>query len=131
MRTQVRIVLASATLVGLLTLANGPTVARATNQTDAPSQMHHEAIETMIANAKTSQDHQTIAQYYTNEANLLEERAAKHDRMAQIYGASASGKRSTASIVRHCRNIAKSLRTAAKDNRELAQVHQRMALGSN
>jgi hypothetical protein len=67
-------------------------------------------------------DSQTpTASTYEKQAVELRARADKHDKMAQMHKAGAgSQKANHESIVRHCENIAKSLRAAADESDALA-----------
>jgi hypothetical protein len=127
MNVRVKLPLASAMVAGLLALASGFVVVQAADQAGASSQMSHESIEALIANAKTPQDHEAIAALYETEAKRLEVDAARHEKMAKLYESMKGAKRPAESIVRHCRNIAKNLRAAAKENAELAKMHREVA----
>ena len=88
-------------------------------------------LKTLIGNAKTAQDHQRIADHYTAKAAQLETEATEHVEEAAKYKANPNmhemkhpGGPNTAV---HCESMARNLRAAAKDARELAEDHQAMA----
>ena len=90
-------------------------------------------LKNLIANAKTAQDHQRIADHYTAKAEQFEAEATEHAEEAAKYKANPNmhemkhpGSPQTAS---HCESMARSLRDAAKQARQLAEDHQTMTKG--
>jgi len=88
-------------------------------------------LNTLVANAKTAQDHQRLADHFTAKAEQLEADAQEHDELAGKYKANPGihemkhpGSQQTAS---HCTMMARNLREAAKQSKELAAEHQAMA----
>ncbi|MEO8052054.1 MAG: hypothetical protein ABI833_16695 [Acidobacteriota bacterium] len=88
-------------------------------------------LKNLVANAKTAQDHQRLADHFTARAEQLEADAQEHDELAGKYKANPGihemkhpGSQQTAS---HCTMMARNLREAAKAARELAEDHQAMA----
>ncbi len=88
-------------------------------------------LKNLIANAKTAQDHQRIADHYTAKSEQFEAEATEHAEEAAKYKANPNmhemkhpGSPQTAS---HCESMARSLRDAAKQARQLAEDHQAMA----
>jgi hypothetical protein len=88
-------------------------------------------LKNLIANAKTAQDHQRVADHYTAKAEQFEAEATEHAEEAAKYKANPNmhemkhpGSPQTAS---HCESMARSLRDAAKQARQLAEDHQAMA----
>jgi hypothetical protein len=88
-------------------------------------------LKNLIANAKTAQDHQRIADHYVAKGEQLEAEATEHAEEAAKYRANPNmhemkhpGSPQTAS---HCEFMAGSLRDAAKQARQLAEDHEAMA----
>ena len=88
-------------------------------------------LKNLIANAKTAQDHQRVADHYTAKAEQFEAEATEHAEEAAKYRANPNmhemkhpGSPQTAS---HCESMARSLRDAARQARQLAEDHQAMA----
>jgi hypothetical protein len=79
-----------------------------------------------IAAAKTSADHEDIAKAYEAEAAADEKKAEMHKNMAEAY-ATPGGKAWQASQAKHCNAVAASAKTAAREERELAAEHHKMA----
>lgn len=79
-----------------------------------------------VAAAKTSADHEAIAKAYLSEARSLEKLALVHADLAKIYG-QPGGKPWEAAQAKHCRQVAADLSAAAKEERDLAAQHERMA----
>ena len=88
-------------------------------------------VDGLVERAQTSEDHLTLAEYYRAESAQLEASAERHAAMGERYrtrknlppriGPSWRG------MARHCSDLAKSLRAAAKASAELAAEHERMA----
>jgi uncharacterized membrane-anchored protein YhcB (DUF1043 family) len=91
-------------------------------------------LKTLIANAKTPEDHQRLAKHFTAKAAQLEDDAKDHEALAAQYKANPNmhemkhpGSQQTAS---HCATMARSLRKAAEDARKVASDHELMAKGA-
>lgn len=82
--------------------------------------------QAQIEAASTPAQHEAIARAYDAEAETADRRAETHAKMAETYR-NAYGKGSRASMVSHCKRLARSYRNAAAEYRELAQEHRRMA----
>jgi hypothetical protein len=88
-------------------------------------------LKNLIANAKTAQDHRRIADHYSAKAEQFEAEATEHAEEAAKYRANPNmhemkhpGSPQTAS---HCESMARSLRAAAKQAKQLVEDHQAMA----
>jgi len=83
----------------------------------------------------TKEDHLKLVDHYAAEAKQFEEAATRHDSMAVRYrrGRHLPPKVASAfqAMPRHCENLAKSLRNAAKASQELAKAHRAMADETN
>jgi hypothetical protein len=78
----------------------------------------------LIASAKTAEDHQKLACYFSAEARNEEERAKYHDEMAKLYENNSNSKRD---MVGHCKHFADEARKAAESDNQLAAEHEKMA----
>ena len=79
-----------------------------------------------VASAATPAEHETIARSYYAEARALEEMAARHRRLAKIYGAAGATSWQLAQA-RECRSAAGDLKAAAREIRELASAQLQAA----
>jgi hypothetical protein len=131
MKTRLIPLAAAAILVSVVPVVQPASSVRAAEDTKPMKHMHHAAIDAQIANAKTREDHAALAAHFTAEATRLEQEATQHEKMAKVYSGAGGGKRPTESIVQHCRNIAKNLRAAATESRELAKFHDEIAKSVN
>ncbi|MBI2970223.1 MAG: hypothetical protein HYY36_05730 [Gammaproteobacteria bacterium] len=80
----------------------------------------------MIEAARTRADHEALAEQYDAEAESALALADKHERMAGLYKGielSAKGPK----FVAHCERLIAGYRSAAEDNRQLAQLHRELA----
>jgi len=91
---------------------------------------HHESAESaMLESIETKADHEKAAAMYEEEANLLRNKLAQHERMAKLYEHSKhrADKRRGASMLNHCNSIITSYNAAIVDSAELAKHHRAMA----
>lgn len=111
---------ASVAGIGLLALLTfGAFSVRAAEQQD---------IAAMIANAKTSADHEAIASYYDQQASEAKKQAEMHRQMAKSYTVGSSiGKGSLTPAPQHCAALAKDYDSAAQEYATLAAAHRSMA----
>lgn len=88
------------------------------------------ALEHMIDTAKGRADYEAIAKRFEDEAIQLEKQATEHDRIAsKVRGEPKSTKFSydRGALAAHCDTLAKDLRAAAKEAREIALLHRDVA----
>ena len=123
-----RTALVTAAMVMLMGVVSVPASA------DDSKILKKDELKNLIANAKTAQDHQRIADHYNAKAEQFEAEATEHAEEAAKYKASPNmhemkhpGSPQTAS---HCESMARSLRDAAKQAKQLAEDHQAMAKGA-
>ncbi|HZR81897.1 MAG TPA: hypothetical protein VFD92_12430 [Candidatus Binatia bacterium] len=81
-------------------------------------------VNAAIAAAKTPEDHQALAAFFTAKAEAADAEAAEHDKMATAF----SGK-ARARMGEHCKSIAKAYRQQMKDYTALAKEQQALAGG--
>ena len=79
-----------------------------------------------VAAAKTPAQHEALAKDYGAEARALEQMAARHESLAEVYAA-PGGKPWEIAQARHCRRAAADFRAAAKEVRALAAAQEKAA----
>lgn len=82
-------------------------------------------IPASIANASTPADHQRIADFFTQKAANYETEAAWHEKMALSYANRPKG--DLPSMMAHCRSLRDQFANAAKEARQIADVHRQLA----
>ena len=97
----------------------------------ATEQTHRAMAEEMIQSAKTSADHETIAEHYEQEAEAA---MAKADNMRKHIDAYTNKKPGRGKIplqkyhfIGHCKTLIAKYEEVAHENRELANLHRRIA----
>ena len=88
--------------------------------------MRH-SMESMIRNAKTPADHESLARLYDSAALRMDDDASRQEELAMLYAAPVAGRRPLQNLAMHCSNIAKDQRAAAAEYRELAKEHRELA----
>ena len=87
-------------------------------------------LATLLEKAETPEDHLKLSAHYSAEGEQLEKDAERHQSMAGRYRRSNLPQKirpSRRGLVKHCQNLAQSLRNAAKAARQLADLHKSMA----
>jgi hypothetical protein len=84
-------------------------------------------IATMIANAKTPQDHEAIAAYYDKQAAEARAKADEHRKMGEAYKKGGGALASKTHFHEHCEALTRSYLSEAKDYEALAATHRAMA----
>lgn len=79
-------------------------------------------ITVLIETADTPEDHLKIAEYYEEQAVMMEKKATLHESMAEAY---QGGK--MAGMPTHCEKLAKDSKASAEQYREMAAEHKKMA----
>jgi hypothetical protein len=89
----------------------------------APTNAQEEVdITVLIETADTPEDHLKIAEYYEEQAVVMEKKATLHASMAKAY---QGGK--MAGMTTHCDKLAKDSTASAEQYREMAAEHKKMA----
>ncbi len=78
-----------------------------------------------IANAKTSVDHQRIADYFAQKAASYEAEAKIHEKMPQSY--QGHPRYDFGAMSSHCRELQTQLNAAAREAKALEQAHRDLA----
>jgi hypothetical protein len=103
-----------------------------TRNTSAQSEkpMTKQELKSLIANAKTREDHQKLASYYSGEANRFAAEAKEHEAMAEAYHRNPpmlASKHPMAIGEDHCRYVAERLTEASAKMQDLASKHEEAA----
>jgi len=85
-----------------------------------------------VERAETGTDHAAVAEQYAKEAAELRGKAVMHDVMLRAYEKGPTyqkvrRKRSTAAMVKHCRNLIYHYMQAAAEAEAMAQEHRELA----
>lgn len=80
-------------------------------------------LQRQIEQARTSEEHREIAQYYEGQAAALIEKAKEHERRAYSYGPLTDYARLQNDLSRHCTYIAALYRQGAEASLKLAKRH--------
>ncbi len=111
----------------LLAMFVAPSLLRA----QASGTMSKEEVKTLVANAKTAEDHERLAKHFDAEAIRLDAEANEHQELVAEYKANPPGQESKhpmrGKTAGHCQYFAAALHKAATQARELAADHRIMA----
>lgn len=80
-----------------------------------------------IEAAKTPADHQSLADYYTQEAARARDKVLEHRKMAKGYQNMAAVSRGSGMLT-HCNGLVQSYESAAAEYDALAVAHRQMAV---
>lgn len=116
----------AALTAGLLAFSS---LSLAAEQDRVNTEPHQTTIDNLVEIAQSMADHEVIAQRFDEEAAQLDTQAAQHERLARHYksGFGVGPKGNAASLANHCERIARSLKQAADDAREMARMHRDIA----
>jgi len=89
--------------------------------------MAEESMEDMIKSAKTKAEHEALASHYEMEAKELQDKAAEHKKMGEVYGAFPHHYKGAETYKQHCDSIASDYEKAAEETLALAKLHRQMA----
>lgn len=89
-------------------------------------------LKSLIAEAKTPEEHHRISQYYDQKSQEYLEQAKEHEGMVVAYKANLSQTSSKSRIavqgqISHCEYFVKTFREMAAKSSELARAHEQMA----
>ncbi len=88
--------------------------------------MKFRAVEEQIRNARTSSDHEALAQYFQAQADDAKAKAARHRQLAETYRVSPTY-RTGRGLAAHCESIARSYEDLEKEQLAMADLHKRLA----
>ena len=98
-------------------------------QQPKPEHLSKRQLNTLIATANTSAEHERIAQYYRAKALDYLAQAKEHEAMVAAYKAnsSLSNDKNQASTISHCEYFVTTFKALAENSQDLAALHERMA----
>lgn len=79
-----------------------------------------------IGNARSADDHQRIADYFSEKANSYEAEAIRHKSMYRSYISRPKG--DLAAMASHCKSLQGQFSDAAKTARALEEAHRQLAI---
>lgn len=97
---------------------------------DAHSNLTSKQVRTLIATAKTPEDHQKIAAYYREKAEEAKANAAEHQKILAAYYENPSTHppaKAAGGASEHCRTLIRLYNDEAKEDLALANEHEQMA----
>lgn len=84
-----------------------------------------------IESARTRSDHESLAQYYDNEATQARAKADMHRRMSRAYQGTTYGVRGGPSMTAHCAATIRSFEAVASGYEGLAKGHREAAAAAS
>jgi hypothetical protein len=95
----------------------------------SPEKLSNQQLNTLIATAKTSADHERIAQYFQAKALEYQAEAQEHEKMIAAYKANpvVSNDKNRTATIGHCEYFVETFDALAANSRQLAASHERMA----
>jgi hypothetical protein len=81
-----------------------------------------------VQNAKTRNDHESLAKHYDDAAKEMQAKAGEHRKMLAQYEANKGlYGRHAASFISHCQGLIRIYEQAAKENLGMVEAHRQMA----
>ena len=126
---------AAAVLLGIASIGN----AAEDQSLHAMEHQHDVTILHMVETAQNAKDHEAIAQRLDDQAAQFEKQAAEHEKLAAHYRKALSNPKwnhnssndNSAVLAAHCDHLAASMKAAAADSRDMAQLHHAVAKMTN
>lgn len=98
---------------------------------EAAGTLNKEDLKSLIASAKSAEDHERLAQHYDAKAAELDEESKEHQELAVQYRAAPTMQESkhpmSPQTAAHCKYFADDLHKAAERARQMAADHRQMA----
>jgi hypothetical protein len=91
-----------------------------------PQRLAAEELAALQMKGATAEDHLKLASHFLGEAEALEQEAESHEAMAKRYNLPSKVASVKTGMAQHCLNLARTLREAAKEARQLAEGHRAM-----
>ena len=88
------------------------------------------SITHLVETAQTAKDHEAVAKRFEDDALAYEKQAAEHARLAAQYRKAPSNPKwnnNAAVLATHCDHLAATLKAAAADARDMAELHHGVA----
>lgn len=116
-------------MFALAVVAQGQMTSMPEHQTE---KLNKQQLKTLIATAKTPEEHLRIARFYDQQAQDYLDQAKEHEGMLTAYKANLSQTTSKSRVtvmsqIGHCEYFVKTFREMAAKSSELAREHEQMA----
>jgi len=108
------LILAALTMALLVFSLNRQTPTSASEEVD---------LTVLIETAKTPEDHLKIAEYYEEQAVMMEKKATLHESMAKAY----KERSKMPGMTNHCEKLARESKESAEQYKAMAEEHKKMA----
>ncbi|MBZ5693800.1 MAG: hypothetical protein LAN36_00415 [Acidobacteriia bacterium] len=116
-------------LVAVMSLATLGTMSQARGD-ETGSKLTSKQLRSLIASAKTSEDHQKLAAYYRDMAAEAKANAAEHEKILAAYNQNPSTHppaKAAGGPAEHCRTLIRLYNDEAKEDLAMADQHDQMA----
>ena len=116
-------------LVAVMSLATLGTMSQA-RWDETGSKLTSKQLRSLIASAKTSEDHQKLAAYYRDMAAEAKANAAEHEKILAAYNQNPSTHppaKAAGGPAEHCRTLIRLYNDEAKEDLAMADQHDQMA----
>ena len=113
----------------VLSLTTLGTVSQARGD-EAKSKLSSKQLRSLIATAKTPEDHQKLAAYYRDMAEEAKANAAEHEKILAAYNQNPSTHplaKAAGGPAEHCRTLIRLFNDEAKQDLAMAEQHDQMA----
>lgn len=113
----------------VLSLTTLGTVSQARGD-EAKSKLSSKQLRSLIATAKTPEDHQKLAAYYRDMAEEAKANAAEHEKILAAYNQNPSTHplaKAAGGPAEHCRTLIRLFNDEAKEDLAMADQHDQMA----
>jgi len=84
-------------------------------------------LDRLIMEARSKADHENLAQYFEQEAQALQEKADRHQKLAEDYEKGGSYEKVKGFMLQHCNAMIRIYRQGAEENLALAKMHRQLA----
>lgn len=81
----------------------------------------------LIMDAKSKADHERLATYFEQQAQALQAKVERHQKLAEDYEKSGSYEKVKGFMLQHCNAMIRSYRAAAEESLALARMHRQLA----
>ncbi len=84
-------------------------------------------LDELIMKAKSKADHERLAEYFEQEAQALQAKVERHQKLAEDYEKGGSYEKVKGFMLQHCNAMIRSYREAAEESLALARMHRQLA----
>lgn len=84
-------------------------------------------LDELVMEARSKTDHESLAEYFEQEAHALQAKVERHQKLAEDYEKGGSYEKVKGFMLQHCNAMIRSYRGAAEENLALARIHRQLA----